>query len=1007
MSDLLNELQRYKALLILLVVEFFLLFLFPPQLLFEQTIIAGGDTASHYPTAEILKQRLLAGAPPVTWSHGNYAGFPLFLNYFPLPFFAAALLSFAIPMQVAFKLITLLAVIPLPLAVCGCLRRLGYRDPIPVLGSAFSLLFLLMKENSMWGGNIASTLAGEFSCGIAFSIAVYLIGKFHDDIGRNRSLFPNSVLEALIALCSGYPLLQVGFGSSYFLFRLRFVRYLLSLHALAFCLIAFWLLPLLWRLPWDTSFNHSWNIRHWTEVIPLSFLPAILGIPLGWAVRRLSFSLPEEGTDAEADRYLWWQTAIAVAGFGIAPLAGLVDIRFLPFAQLMLLLLGASGWGRLFIRLGRPYALTAAATAGILLWGAFHLDPIPGWIRWNYGGFESKPLWQSFRQTNDFLRGTENDPRVFYEHGDVHNGAGTIRAFEMLPFFSGRSTLEGLYMQSSVSSPFVFYLQSELSQAPSCPFPLYYYSRFDARRASEHLRLFNASQVIAGTDQTCEALDRSPQFELQVAFSPFRIYRLTDFNPSYAVPLRYQPFRIPEKDWKRTQFEWFRASSLDVPLVVAPGGSGDGYWNRLQEWHGDLRAMPRQVIANAGVGDVEVRTALEDNRIAVETSRTGHPLWLKVSYHPDWKIAEGSGELYLASPAFMLLVPHTPRVVLKFDSRHGIYAVGIFLSLAACLTVAGGLLHGRISGRAAADSTAGAHIPPPAIHPVVWVFLCLAVVAAVSGRDGRDPLLLYDRALQIYQESDAAGPSPEDPATAARRAEQLEEARILFARCIERFPSSPVLDHCVHFLALSFLKQERWQEAADMLLPFLESHPDSRVSAECLYHLGAAFRGLKDERASTDYFRQSLERFPESLWAKHAAARLLEAIPPEELFRTAVDHFEGEDFLRAVPILEALSEHPELALRPESARLLAYAQFHRNQWEEAAKLLIAWLNAYPSHPKAAEAWVTLGECHMHTGSYEEALQDLKNALALDPGLAGSQPFRAVFDTVEEFAAGIR
>jgi hypothetical protein len=90
---------------------------------------------------------------------------------------------------------------------------------------------------------------------------------------------------------------------------------------------------------------------------------------------------------------------------------------------------------------------------------------------------ESKPLWNSYLLVNDYLSGDENSPRVVYEHNDLTAGTGSVKAFELLPYYSGRSTLEGLYMQSGLNSPFIYYIQSELTQNPSTPFPLYYYSR--------------------------------------------------------------------------------------------------------------------------------------------------------------------------------------------------------------------------------------------------------------------------------------------------------------------------------------------------------------------------------------------------------------------------------------------------------------------------------------------------------------------------------------------------
>ena len=194
---------------------------------------------------------------------------------------------------------------------------------------------------------------------------------------------------------------------------------------------------------------------------------------------------------------------------------------------------------------------------------------VDSWIQWNYSGIESKPLWNSYRLVNQYLRGDQNSPRVVYEHNEITNAAGTVRAFELLPYYSGRSTLEGLYMQSSLSSPFVFYIQSELTQVPSSPFSRYYYSRPDPDRAAAHLRLFNVSQVIAVSGDIVNALDYSPEYELSMAIPPYRIYRLRQCAGSYVEPLRFKPMRIPPQDWKKVQFDWFRKSSLRVPLVVA------------------------------------------------------------------------------------------------------------------------------------------------------------------------------------------------------------------------------------------------------------------------------------------------------------------------------------------------------------------------------------------------------------------------------------------------------
>ena len=166
---------------------------------------------------------------------------------------------------------------------------------------------------------------------------------------------------------------------------------------------------------------------------------------------------------------------------------------------------------------------------------------------------ESKPFWNSYRMVNDYLRGDANSARVVYEHNEITNDAGSVRAFELLPYFSGRSTLEGLYMQSSPSSPFVFYIQSELSLSPSSPFSRYYYSRPDPDRAAAHLRLFNVSQVIAVSGDIANALDYSPLYELSMEFPPYRIYRVSQCRQFLRGASEIQTFtNYPERLEKRS-----------------------------------------------------------------------------------------------------------------------------------------------------------------------------------------------------------------------------------------------------------------------------------------------------------------------------------------------------------------------------------------------------------------------------------------------------------------------
>ena len=106
------------------------------------------------------------------------------------------------------------------------------------------------------------------------------------------------------------------------------------------------------------------------------------------------------------------------------------------------------------------------------------------WIDWNYTGLEAKELWPAFREHGGApARQRWRDPRVAVEYGTEHEKAGSIRMYETLPFFSGRSTLEGVYNQASLQTHSVYYLTSELGAISPNPFSSREYSRFDTENA--------------------------------------------------------------------------------------------------------------------------------------------------------------------------------------------------------------------------------------------------------------------------------------------------------------------------------------------------------------------------------------------------------------------------------------------------------------------------------------------------------------------------------------------
>jgi hypothetical protein len=357
---------------------------------------------------------------------------------------------------------------------------------------------------------------------------------------------------------------------------------------------------------------------------------------------------------------------LSIPLYFLSPRLNLVDIRFVAFAQFFLTLLAAVGLGRFLTRLPRSLHLLAPPLLGIMAiaWIVPQQSFIPDWIRWNYGGMARTPWWQSFIWVNKMLAGGPQNPRVVYEHSPLNDKAGSIKAFEALPLFSGRSTLEGVYLQASPSAPFIAFIQSELTETPSCPFQSYACSKFDPDRALAHLELFNVKQVITVTDNVKAALSKNQNYLRGIEIPPYQVFHVIPGNGQYVTPLRYQPTVVNQPDWKPLAYEWFQKPDwLDVPLIF-PQQPGEPTPLDTVPFYGLGEAPSKQAFSS----ECSVKETIGYEAIRFETDCPGRPHLIKVSYHPKWRVS-GADQIYLASPSFMLIYPTSRQVQLVFGNR--------------------------------------------------------------------------------------------------------------------------------------------------------------------------------------------------------------------------------------------------------------------------------------------------------------------------------------------------
>jgi hypothetical protein len=825
--------------------------LLPPSLLLLPTIAAGGDTPSHYPTAVWLHDHLLPHARLHGWYPGAALGHPLLLYYFPFPFVLMSALAPLAGMPVAFKLGTALGVFLLPLLAYVSLRLMRLPFPAPLAGAAAALVFLYVEENPIWGGTIASTLTGEFSYTYGVGFALLFLGVLVRARADGRGPWAPAAVLALTSYAHGYTVLWAGLAASGLLLwdpapdhrPWHTFRWLASVAGIAFALAGPALVPLLAGWGWTTPYHDAW-----IDPTTTGFLPPLLAPLLVAGALTVAAALGRgagRGSGREPILLLGFAALAAVALACAGPALGVIDVRFVPLAQLSLALAGAAGVGLLLSRL----ALADVAALGLVLLAAWHADSrsavLRHWIDWNYTGLEAKELWPAWQQLMHELRGGVGDSRVTFEYGPAHERAGSIRMHETVALFSGRSGIEGAYNQSSTTTHPVYYLISELFSSSPNPFRSRTYSRFDPETALARLRLLAIGRIVAVSERLQSALDARPEVVREARVPPYTVYRLAGPEPHYVEPLAYAPVRASIRGWPDQAYHWFSRKPPNEALLVFTDD------RRFEVAAADAWAPPPEVPLPGGV---EVTETVEPESIRITTSQPGHPLLVKVSYHPRWR-AEGAFGPYLASPGLMVVVPFQRDVRLVYAGRTWSDWLGLALAAAA----AAGAIVASVRRRRGPGAP-GSEPPRPRGRRALAAVPILLVVGLAALRLVPEPSraaeidALYERASRAYA------------------SERWDDAEEYARRAVGLLPSpEPRRAELLCLQGEALLRAGHAREAVEPFTKVVEGEPEAH-RPQALYSGAVALEASGDTDRAAAFRRRLREEYPDTPWTRRLHA---------------------------------------------------------------------------------------------------------------------------------------
>src|SRR5439155_1137695 len=140
-------------------------------------------------------------------------------------------------------------------------------------------------------------------------------------------------------------------------------------------------------------------------------------------------------------------------------------------------------------------------------------------------------------------------------------------------------------------------------------------------------------------------------------------------------------------DWKSAAYRWFKSARPGDPVPVFAESVSEEEKRAFSIAYTQLpRQLPRQPLPESPA----LQERMETDRITVTGCRPGHPVLIRISYHPRWKATTGE-RVWLAAPCFMLVVPKGERIELYFDGGWPV-TLGHLLTAAGCLMFLAGVL---------------------------------------------------------------------------------------------------------------------------------------------------------------------------------------------------------------------------------------------------------------------------------------------------------------------------
>ena len=335
--------KKLSAIIAVVGPTIFLLLALHPDLILRNNTPTGGDMGAHVWAPAYLRDHLLSNFKLSGWSMDWYSGLPIYRFYMVVPALMIVLLDVILPYGIAIKIIAVIGILTLPYFSWLFGRFAKFAYPIPELFAIAATIFLFDESFTIYGGNIASTMAGEFSFSIALSLAMLGFALLAKGLDTGKHRISAAIIISLSALSHGIVLLFVFGGAALMLVvwnKRESFQFGAKVIALAVLLSSFWVIPFVTSHAYMTDMKYEPRPSGATDSFWKMFFPLHTLLDISLTALAVVGAVTLVRSRHKAGTWMTLLALLLAAGVFIArnslPVIGLLwNPRILPFLYLL------------------------------------------------------------------------------------------------------------------------------------------------------------------------------------------------------------------------------------------------------------------------------------------------------------------------------------------------------------------------------------------------------------------------------------------------------------------------------------------------------------------------------------------------------------------------------------------------------------------------------------------------------------------------------------------------